>query len=151
MRRRAAAVAFVAGVTLVHAQPAPAVAPHANVMLVNGAGTISPGLQALPLPQAIGFTGTAVVVGTDGILASYACAWDATGLNDNVASGFGTASGACGPIAFATCVWTREGTDVQIACVDAANGSALHGRFVFKPGDTFPTTTFTLDGMAVVV
>ncbi|HEX8002036.1 MAG TPA: hypothetical protein VF519_05010 [Mycobacteriales bacterium] len=148
MRLRAAAVAVAATTAVVPAAAPPAHAAWADLLIVTGAGTISPGLTEVPRAQSISFSGAATAIGSDGIPATWACAWSATGLNDTVAAGFGSASGSCGPVSFSSCQWTREGTDVQIFCVDPS-GKALHGRFVFQPGNVNPITRFTLAGTAV--
>lgn len=145
MRRVAAVITAVA---LTPTQPAQAL--QVDVAKVEGAGTINPGLDVLTTPQSISFTGSALVVGTDGVPVVYECAWAGTGLQDSLAAGSGTVAGACGPMAYANCIWTREGTDVQLVCVAADRASTLHGRFVFEPTTSLPITRYTLLGIAVV-
>lgn len=129
---------------LVFTAATPAVAaPNADVALIQGSGTISPGLGAVPEAQSVSFTGTATVVGTDGVLATYGCSFSGTDLAGSVAEGVGTVSGACGPLAFSTCVFVRVAGVVGVVCVAGGVGVA-QAACVFTPHQTLPTTSYDL-------
>lgn len=121
----------------------PASAQTADVAVIEGAGTISPGLGAVPEAQSVHFEGTATVVGTDGVLASYSCEFDGTDLAGSVAEGVGTVHGTCGPIALDLCVFIRVAGVVLVICPDGVIevGAAV---CVFEPDDLLPTTSYTL-------
>lgn len=121
----------------------PAAAAGADLAVITGSGTISPGLNETPRPQSISFTGTATVVGTDGVLATFGCSFTGSDLAGSVAEGVGTVAGACGPIAFPTCAFARVGVEVQVACASTTPsvGAAV---CIFTPNNTNPTTSYGL-------
>jgi len=146
MRVLCAALAACASVSLLPVQQATA---SADTLVISGSGTVSPGLApVITRPQAITFTGTATVIGTDGILATYACQVTGTGLNDNMAAGVGYLSGSCGPISFSSCTFVRDHADTNVQCLDAARGRTLTGKFLFQPTDLNPVTRYQLTGVA---
>ena len=135
--------------TLIAASPAAAHPAHADVAVIQGSGTISPGLSATALPaqQSISFTGTATVVGTEGVLATYPCSFGGTDLAGHPAEGVGTVSGSCGPISFTTCVFVRVGVVVAVVCADVTTALSVElgaGVCVFTPTTFEPTTTYDL-------
>jgi hypothetical protein len=110
--------------------------------VVSGSGVYAPGLDTIPMPQAFSFSGSATTYGTNGLPATFACAWSGVGLADNVASGAGTFSGSCGPLQFTACTYVRSGAALSFACQNGANGSLTI---------TFPTNhTYTATGPIVV-
>jgi hypothetical protein len=126
----------------------PAAAASADAAVIQGHGTISPGLTPVPTQQSISFTGTATVVGTDGVLATYPCSFTGTDLAGSLAAGVGTVKGNCGPLDFTTCVFVRIGAEVQVICADTgvSVGAAV---CVFQPDQINPTTSYTLTCGAV--
>jgi hypothetical protein len=121
----------------------PASAANVDVAVIQGSGTISPGLGAVPEQQSVQFSGTATVVGTDGVAATYPCNFSGTDLAGSVAEGVGTVSGSCGPISLTTCVFVRVAGVVVVACADGVVevGGAV---CVFTPDDVLPTTSYDL-------
>jgi hypothetical protein len=87
-------------------------------MAVQGAGVINPGFTALPTASAVYFGGTATVIGTNGVAATFGCAWAGTEIGDLAAS-VGVAGGGCGPIVFSTCVTVRVATTWLMTCARA--------------------------------
>ena len=126
----------------------PAVAhplPHIDVAVIQGSGTISPGLGATPSPQSISFDGTATVVGTDGVLTSWDCSFSGSDPAGSVAAGAGTVSGSCGPVAFEICVFVREGAHVDVSCASTSSHTGgAQAKCAFRPHDTLPTTAYDL-------
>lgn len=97
MRFRTLAAALP--LTLVAATPASAA--DANTFLMQGSGTISPGLGVnVSDAQSMNFTGTATMVGTHGVLATYGCSFSGSFVG-NLAAGTGNLSGSCGPMPLA--------------------------------------------------
>ena len=116
---------------------------RADAAVINGSGSINPGLSEIPAAQSISFTGTATVVGTEGVLATYGCSFSGTDLAGSVAEGVGTVAGSCGPISFTTCVFLRIAAEVQVVCAElpVTIGGAV---CVFTPTTTNPVTTYDL-------
>jgi len=128
-----------------------------DAAVITGSGTISPGLGPVPAAQSVSFTGTATVVGTDGILATYGCSFSGTDLAGSLLEGVGTVSGACGPLAFNTCVFLRIAAEVQVVCADvtvdpgAPSAAVGAGVCVFVPTSSNPVTTYDLICAAAAV
>ena len=134
----------------------PAVAhplPHVDLAVIQGSGTISPGLGALPEAQSISFDGVATVVGTDGIpTGTYTCSFAGTDPAGSAAAGAGTVSGSCGPIVLELCVFVREAAHVDVECTSTVSHiGGAQAKCVFRPHDTLPTTSYDLVCEAVVV
>jgi len=129
----------------------PAVAANAAVAIIQGSGTISPGLGATPAFQSISFTGTATVVGTDGAPATYGCSFSGTDPQGSAAAGAGTVSGSCGPLVFASCTFVREGAHVDVVCTAGGGGTGgAQAKCVFQPHQALPTTSYDLKCQAFV-
>lgn len=128
----------------------PAVAANVDTAVIQGSGTISPGLGLTPSPQSISFTGTATVVGTDGVLATYSCAFNGTDPAGSTAAGSGNVSGACGPLAFASCTFVRVGAHVDVVCTGGAGTGGAYAKCVFRAHSVLPTTSYDLTCKAEV-
>jgi hypothetical protein len=121
----------------------PATAAAADTFVIQGSGTISPGLTTTPTNQSISFTGTATVVGTHGTPGTYSCSFSGTSsIPETTANGAGTVSGSCGPIAFSSCTYVRAGVNVAVNCTEGTRTATA--KCVFNPGNTNPTTRYTL-------
>lgn len=143
-RLRAAFAAFAVAMPLVMVAASPATAAGADVMEIQGSGVISPGLGRIPTAQSISFTGTATVVGTDGVLATYACTFSGV-LLANVVGGNGTISGYCGPMQFYPCSVVWIGTTLTGVCAEtSARVRWATFACVFTPTTFNPTTTWDL-------
>ena len=119
----------------------PAVAANADVAVINGNGTILPGLDVVPVPQAVSFTGTANVTGSHpGIVT---CSFNGTDLLGSLAEGVGTVSGDCGPIDLNTCAFVRVVEAVVVGCVDGVV-EAGGGVCLFQATDSSPVKNYTL-------
>lgn len=132
-----AAAAFVLPVTVTMVQPA--AAANVDVAVIQGSGTITPGLSATPQNQSVSFTGTATVVGTDGVLATYTCSFAGTGFG-NALGGIGSVSGSCGPVVFPSCTFVFTAVHVTVACPPTIAASDC----IFTPTTLNPTTTYDL-------
>jgi hypothetical protein len=121
----------------------PAVALGEDVGVVTGGGSISPGLGVTPANQTFHFSGTATVVGTDGVAASFSCSFDGSDSVGTAALGTGPFSGGCGPISFSNCTFVRATVAVVVACNDGVVKVAA-GACVFVPSDVNPTKNYTL-------
>ena len=129
---RALAIATAIGAPAIISIAPSAQAANADVAVIRGAGTISPGLTATPQPQSVSFGGN--------------------DLDGSYAEGAGTVSGSCGPISLSLCVFVRVGGAVPVACVGTGTpkqGAA--GVFGFVPNQTPPSTvtSYTLAGAAL--
>jgi len=149
--RSIAIVVAIAAPALATAMPQ-AEAANADAAVIQGSGTIAPGLAAKPVAQSINFGGTATVVGTHGIAASYSCAFSGSDLAGSLAEGAGTVGGGCGPINLSLCAFVRVGGAVAVAC--AGTGTPKQGAaglFAFTPDQTPPAvvTSYHLAGGAV--
>lgn len=140
----AASFALPMSVTLVQ----PAAAAYVDVASITGSGTLSPGLNATVQTQSISFTGTATVVGTDGVLATYPCSFSGSG-SGNAAGGTGVVSGSCGPINFPACTFVFTGVHVTVACPVTTGVAAAD--CVFTPTNVNPTTRYNLVCGAFIV
>lgn len=137
-----AATAFVLPLTVTMLQPAAATAPaHADAAVIQGSGTISPALGLDIEEHSVSFSGTATSVGTDGILADYACSFSGTGFG-NILGGPGTVSGSCGPLEFALCAFVLTGAVVDVVCTATVGGG--QGECVFRPHQIFPVESYDL-------
>ncbi|HEX8004140.1 MAG TPA: hypothetical protein VF519_15740 [Mycobacteriales bacterium] len=122
----------------------PAVAANVDVAAITGSGTLSPGLTEVVQNQSISFTGTATVVGTDGLPGSYPCSFSGTGFG-NMAGGTGTVSGSCGPLSFPGCSLVFTGVHVIVVCpINGGTGGIGAGDCVFQPTNVRPTTRYNL-------
>jgi len=141
-----AGVALAMPLTLIAASPA--LAAGQDVGTISGDdGVISPGLGVVPEAQNFSFGGTATVVGTDGVLATYPCGFTGHDIAGSAAAGVGDFSGGCGPIQFTSCNFVRAAVAVVAACVEATTAPSVKvgaGACVFTPTDTNPTTKFGL-------
>ena len=117
---------------------------RANAAVITGSGTISPGLTEIPTAQSIAFTGSATVVGTEGVLATYPCSFSGSDLAGSVTEGAGTVAGSCGPLVY-DCVFVRIGVEVQVVCPVAAAAVC-----VFTPTTTNPVRSYDLICSAVL-
>ncbi|HEV2890683.1 MAG TPA: hypothetical protein VGX28_09935 [Frankiaceae bacterium] len=135
MKARPALAAALLPAALLTAAPARAVPPV--VLLIDGNGTYFPGYGTSPTPQSMRMTGTATDVATGAV---HACAWELQGLADTIAQGVGTWKGTCGPYVFASCAYTRAGTDATVACP-----SGWGGKLVWVV-DLATAYTFTVTG-----
>lgn len=148
LRRTFGAVALAAPLLLTVTTPAVAhPLPHVDVLVVEGSGTISPGVGLIPGPQSISFDGTATVVGTDGVLVTYDCSFSGTDPAGSTAAGSGTVSGSCGPISLSLCIFVRVGSVVIVICAEVQVGvhvGTAVAECVFRPHDTLPTTSYDL-------
>ena len=146
-RFRSLCAAVAIAMPLVVVQTSPATAADADVLVVQGSGTISPGLElVVPGPQSVSFTGTATVVGTHGLLATYPCSFSGSFLAAILVTGTGTMSGQCGPIAFSACIVAWAGGEWMWHCTDIGIVSAETTTWdcVFTPTNSNPTTSYDL-------
>ena len=154
LRRTFGAVALAAPVLLTVTTPAVAhPLPHVDALVIQGSGTISPGIGVEPDEQSISFTGTATVVGTDGVLTTETCSFSGTDPAATIPLGSGTVSGSCGPISLSLCVFIRIGVIVQVVCAEVQVGvhvGTATATCVFRPHDSLPTTSFDLVCVAEV-
>lgn len=126
--------------------------PHVDVATIEGSGTISPGLGATPSAQSISFDGTATVVGSDGVLTEYDCAFSGEDPAGSAAAGAGTVAGSCGPIVLELCVFVREAAHVDVECVSTeSHKGGAQAKCVFRPHDTLPTTAYDLICEAIAI
>jgi hypothetical protein len=132
-----AVASFAMPLTVTLAQPA--AAANVDVAVIQGSGTISPGLTEVVQAQSVNFTGTATVVGTDGVLATYDCSFAGSGFG-NAAGGVGNVSGACGPAVFPSCTFAFTAVHVTVACAPTAAAADC----VFTPNNVRPTTSYGL-------
>lgn len=122
-------------------QAQPASAAYVDIAVITGSGTISPGLSPTVQSQSISFSGTATVVGTDGLPGTYSCNFTGTGFG-NMLGGTGNVAGNCGPVNFPACTFVFTGVHVTVGCaVDIGVGAA---DCVFTPVDVNPTTRYNL-------
>jgi hypothetical protein len=151
---------LVRSIAIVVAIAAPAIASvapsasaaNADAAVIQGAGTISPGLGVAPVPQSVNFGGTATIVGTHGVAATFSCAFSGSDLDGSLAEGAGIVGGGCGPINLSLCVFVRVGGAVAVVCAGAGTpkqGAA--GLFAFTPDQTPPATvtSYHLAGAAL--
>lgn len=151
---------LVRSIALVVAIAAPAIASvapsasaaNADTAVIQGQGTIAPGLTAVPTAQSISFGGNATVVGTHGVAASFGCGFNGSDLAGSLGEGAGTVGGGCGPINLSLCAFVRVGGAVAVACAGIGTpkqGAA--GLFAFTPDQTPPAvvTSYHLVGGAV--
>lgn len=154
MKRLYAAAALVLPLALASYNPATAATPHADVAVIQGSGTISPPLGPLVEAHSVSFSGTATVVGTDGVLATYPCSFNGVGTG-NILGGPGTVSGGCGPLVLELCVFVLTGAVVHVACPTATGTQAGigQGECVFRPHQVLPVESYdlTCEASAVVV
>lgn len=145
LRSMYAAAAVVLPLTLTMFQPATAATPHADVAVIQGSGTIDPALGTAVEAHSVSFTGTATVVGTDGVLATYACSFNGVGTG-NILGGPGTVSGGCGPLVLELCVFVLTGAVVHVACpkTTAAQVGIGQGECVFRPHQILPVESYDL-------
>jgi len=147
-----AAAAFVLPVSVTMLQPASAATPHADVALIQGSGTISPALGTAVEDHAVSFTGSALAVGTDGVLTSYDCSFTGSGTG-NILGGPGTVSGNCGPLSFDLCVFVLTLAVVDVVCPKAVILTEIglgQGECVFRPHQVFPVESYDLTCEAAV-
>ena len=145
LRRARDAVLSAAALPLAVATPAAAhPLPHVDEVVVQGSGTITPGLGPLPEPQSIAFDGTATVIGTDGVLTTWSCSFSGESPGSSTTHGLGSVSGACGPIGL-LCAYVRIGAIVAVECVGTATHvGAAAGSCLFVPHTLLPTTSYSL-------
>lgn len=142
--RMAVAVAFLmAGLVIVLSRPDSARALATGV--VQGGGTISPGLTTVSTPQSFTFTGTMTGVGT--FLGS--CSMSASGSSiggETILTGQGSASGTCpgGPSGSLSFDYIRVGA------VMLWTGGII-GELMWFGASTPPVTAYTLGGTVQVV
>ena len=151
---------LVRSIAIVVAIAAPAIASvapsasaaNADAAVIQGAGTISPGLGAAPAPQSINFGGTATVVGTHGVAATFGCSFSGSDLAGSLGEGAGTVGGGCGPINLSLCAFVRVGGAVAVVCAGVGTPKqAAGGVFAFTPDQTPPATvtSYHLAGAAL--
>jgi hypothetical protein len=137
--RKLSRALFATAMPVVVALAQPAAAARADVAVIQGGGTITPGLTEVVQNQSVNFTGTATVVGTDGVLATYQCSFSGTGFG-NAAGGVGTVSGSCGPVPFTSCNFVFTAVHVTVACAPQVAAADC----VFTPNNIRPTTSYGL-------
>ncbi|HEX8004139.1 MAG TPA: hypothetical protein VF519_15735 [Mycobacteriales bacterium] len=139
---------LVAGAAAALAFPVapPAEALDANVYVITGSGTLSPGLTVVPTPQSISFTGTASYASTFPVgLGGYSCSFSGTDQIGSVLLGLGSLSGSCGPTSGVDMVLVRVGPTLSLTTAVIASASrGLHFDCVFQPTNVNPTTRFNL-------
>lgn len=139
-----AATALAAPLLLTVTTPAAVSAVHVDTGLIQGSGTITPGLGASTTPQAMSFAGTLTAVSTRGVGATYGCAWAGDWITVALA-GVGAVAGACGPIVFETCVGVLAGPALDLVCQRPSTGvSPWEIACVFRPHQTNPVTSYDL-------
>ena len=145
-RRLFGAAALTAPLLLTVTTPAVAhPLPHVDQAVITGSGSISPGLGAVPEEQSISFDGSALTVGTDGVLVTFPCSFAGTDLAGSAATGLGTVSGACGPLFFELCVFVRVTVAVAVVCATTTDHTGPgEAECIFRPHDTLPTTSYDL-------
>lgn len=172
-KRMVTAVAIMGAVAILSPGTAHAATGGAAVAVV-GSGTITPGLSATPTDQSVEFTGTAAgaafAVGATPTVAvadagAVSCAFSGTSSGpETSAAGTGTVTGTCtgaglvlGTPVSADCTldYYRAGPVVVVAgnCTVTGGGATVStsttaGVFLFVPGPSLPTTTYTLAGVA---
>jgi hypothetical protein len=153
---------LVRSIAIVVAIAAPAIASvtpsasaaNADAAVIQGAGSISPGLGAAPQAQNINFGGTATVVGTHGVAATFGCSFSGSDLAGSLAEGAGTVGGGCGPINLSLCAFVRVGGAVAVVCAGIGTPKqGAGGVFAFTPDQTPPATvtSYHLVGSALYV
>jgi len=110
---------------------APVSAQAAAAGILQGSGTISPGLGATPAPQTYTLSGSLTGAGAAGgsaVVVNDSCSYSgsSSGLGDNVAFGLGTMSGSCtGSLAITdTMTVVRVGAIALEAGPDSTGGVA---------------------------
>jgi hypothetical protein len=136
-------VALAAPIAMIAATTAPASAASAATAVVQGGGTISPGLTAVPTAQTFSFSGTAKVVGvicgTTYAAADVGISADGNDLLGNVAEGAGLLNVTIGGCT-ASGAYVRVGAAVVVALAlpVATLGTGLCG---FVPDQLTPPVT----------
>jgi hypothetical protein len=128
---------------LIASTPSPASAAIVGAGLVQGSGTISPGLGVVPTAQNFSFGGSvtgAIVNGTTPSL-SAPCSASGHDLAGSVAEGAGTVNASCAGALLPIGVFVRVGAVVVAAFADVAGGAG-GGVFAFQP-DQLPPATVT--------
>jgi hypothetical protein len=119
----------------------PARAANADLGVMQGAGTFSPGLGAIPQPQALSFAGDLLVVGTAGVATNFTCNFQggsSNPLGDAVAFGMGNMDGGCAPECF-DFTYVRLGAVVSLeGALGCSETSASGGVCAFTPDQTPP-------------
>lgn len=153
-RSRVLLVALAAPIAMIAATTAPASAATAATAVVQGNGTITPGLTAIPTAQNFDFTGTATVTGvlcgTTYVAASVGITASGNDLAGNVAEGAGTLTVTIGGCA-ASGAYVRVGAAVVVALALPV-ATAATGVCVFVPGQlTPPVTSYSVTCVAAIV
>jgi hypothetical protein len=145
MKVRALLVAIAVAVPAMVSAP-PATAVDADTFVMQGSGTILPGLTLVPQQQNLSFSGTATVVGTGGVLSTYSCSFVGNDLAGSTAESVGTMSGGCGPWWCDVWVYVRVGGFKKWICIRTGNPQfGLQGmNCVWTPTDVNPTTRYSL-------
>lgn len=177
--RKLSVVLAIAGALSLLSSGTAYAAPGAGAAVVVGAGSIGPGLTAIPQPQSVSFGGTAtgvfVTAGTDSGVGSISCSFNGgtapiNPVGDNYAVGLGNVSGTCSgngtiinthPITVncPTLIYIRVGpiviviTQNAITCTITVNATTstgtVNGAFVFTPRQTPPAPITSYDLVGV--
>lgn len=132
--------------------PAFAFFSEGDVIVANGAGTVSPGLGVTPATEHYLMNATAKAFGTEG--GGHTCTFTADSLApETIALGVGRLSGSCGAaLPFPSCVYVRAATLMTVACVFLGGNLTelvAGGELVLVPGQLPPATvvSYTFEGV----
>jgi hypothetical protein len=135
---------------------APSSAASVDAAVIQGSGTITPGLDILPATQSFTFTSaTITTVGTDSGTSS-CTASGGSAAPENLAAGIGTGGYSCssGPLAgwSGALIYARVGAVVTV-WITAGPGGVTVGAFacVFVAASAPPVTAYTLICVGTVV
>ncbi|HEX8004138.1 MAG TPA: hypothetical protein VF519_15730 [Mycobacteriales bacterium] len=132
----------VLALPLTMASPA-ASAPNADVFVLTGSGTFTPGFGLYSQPQSVAFTGTITSVGTRGILGTYSCGFSGTVVG-TIAVGTGTMYGSCGPLQLGLCQVAYVAGLIAFAGLCASTGAPAAFTCVAQYANINPTTRYYL-------
>ena len=145
-RTRVLLVALAAPVAVIAATTAPASAASAGVGVVTGAGSISPGLTAVPAQQSFSFSGNATVAGVVNggaeVATNHAISANGTDLAGSYAAGAGPINVSLSGFPTMSGFFVRVGAVVAVAVVGpvATAGAGVCG---FVPGQVAPAPVTT--------
>src|SRR4051794_15202854 len=140
-KTRVLLVALAAPVAMIAATSAPASAASAGVGVVTGAGSISPGLTAVPAPQTFSFGGSALVTGVVNgapeAATPHSISASGNDLDGNYAAGAGTLTVNLSGLPSMSGFFVRVGAVVAVA-VTGPVASAGTGICGFVPTEAPP-------------
>lgn len=141
---RRTVVAAVATALALGATAGPVGAASWDAVVLSLSVWYTPPLGPAPGPQSLWVTGGMTTVGTDGVLVTYPCTLSGT-TTEGAAAGAGMLSGSCGHFVFRTCVYSRAGASVSLACTDDSIGQ-MTATLVWSPNDVLAASWATMVG-----